>query len=157
MIQSRTIESIVGNNPDIESIYTISGSTSQAGGSVSEERENIGEINISLRDKSNRELENNLITDLRKRLKTLPAVEYKFSRPSYFSYETPVEVEISGYNLNIISKLSESVINEMKEIEGLTDIKSSIEGGIPEAQIVFDRQKLSQLNLDLNTIANYNP
>ena len=150
----KKIEDIIGDNPEIETIYTIAGSTSQAGGTISEKRENIGEINISLRDKSNRKLEKNVITSLREKLKPLPSVEFKFSRPSYFSYATPVEVEVGGYNLNIISKLSELVIAEMEGIEGLTDIKTTIEGGIPEIQIVFDRQKLSQLGLDLNTIAN---
>ena len=43
---------------------------------------------------------------------------------------------------------------KMGEVEGLTDIKSTVEEGIPEVQIIFDRQKLSQLGLDLNTIAN---
>lgn len=150
----KKIEDIAVNNPAIETIYTIAGSTSQAGGTISEERENIGEIHISLRDKSNRKLENEVMTDLRKKLKSLPAVEYKFSRPSYFSYATPVEVEIGGYNINIITKLSELVMSEMERVEGLTDIKSTSEGEIPEIQIVFDRQKLSQLGLDLNTIAN---
>jgi HAE1 family hydrophobic/amphiphilic exporter-1 len=150
----KKIEDIIGDNPEIETIYSIAGSTSQAGGAISDEKENIGEINISLKEKSNRQLENSVMTDLRERLKHLPAVEYKFSRPSYFSSATPVEIEIGGYNLNLISKLSKLVVAEMERIEGLTDIKSTIEGGIPEVQIVFDRQKLSQLGLELNTIAN---
>ncbi len=150
----KEIEKIVGNNPEIETVYTIAGSTSQAGGTIAEERENIGEINISLRERSNRRLEENVMADLRNRFKTLPAVEYKFSRPAYFSYATPVEVEIKGYNLSVIERLSEVVMGKMEEIEGLTDIKSTVEEGIPEVQIIFDRQKLSQLGLDLNMIAN---
>jgi HAE1 family hydrophobic/amphiphilic exporter-1 len=150
----KEIENIVSNNPEIETIYSIAGSTSQAGGTIAEERENIGEINISLREKSNRRLEEDVMTDLRERLKPLPAVEYKFSRPAYFSYATPVEVEIKGYKLNVIERLSEVVMTKMEEIEGLTDIKSTVEEGIPEVQIIFDRQKLSQLGLDLNIIAN---
>ena len=150
----KEIENIVSNNPEIETIYTIAGSTSQAGGTIAEERENIGEINISLREKSNRRLEEDVMADLRERLKPLPAVEYKFSRPAYFSYATPVEVEIKGYNLNVIERLSEVVMTKMEEVEGLTDIKSTVEEGIPEVQIIFDRQKLSQLGLDLNIIAN---
>ena len=150
----KEIEGIAGHYPEVQTIYTIAGSTSQAGGTIAEERENIGEINISLKEKSNRRLEEEVMADLREKLKLLPAVEYKFSRPAYFSYATPVEVEINGYNLNVIEKLSNMVISKMKEVKGLTDIKSTIEGGIPEVQIVFDRQKLSQLGLDLNTIAN---
>ena len=150
----KEIEEIVGNNPEIETIYSIAGSTSQSGGAIAEERENIGEVNISLREKSNHGLEEGVMADLRERLKPLPAVEYKFSRPAYFSYATPVEVEIKGYNLNVIERLSDVVMAEMEEVEGLTDIKSTVEEGIPEAQIIFDRQKLSQLGLDLNIIAN---
>ncbi len=150
----KEIEAIVGHNPEIQTIYTIAGSTSQSGGAIAEERENIGEINISLREKSNRALEEEVMADLREKLKPLPAVEYKFSRLSYFSYATPVEVEINGYNLGVIERLSDVVMAVMGEVEGLTDIKSTIEEGIPEVQIIFDRQKLSQLGLDLNTIAN---
>ncbi|MEE9604416.1 MAG: efflux RND transporter permease subunit, partial [Candidatus Scalindua sp.] len=150
----KRIENMASDNPEIQTIYTITGSTSQAGGTIAEERENIGEINISLREKSNRKLEKNVMADLRHKLKQIPAVEHKFSRPAYFTYLTPVEVEIKGYNLNILEKLSKTVIAGLEEVKGLADIKSSIEGGIPEIQIVFNRQKLSQLGLDLNTIAN---
>ena len=150
----KKIENIVSSNPEIETIYTIAGSTSQAGGTIAEERENIGEINVSLRDKSNRRLEEGIMAVLRERFKPLPAVEYKFSRPAYFSYATPVEVEIKGYNLSVIDRLSDVVMAKMEEVEGLTDIKSTVEEGIPEVQIIFDRQKLSQLGLELNIIAN---
>jgi HAE1 family hydrophobic/amphiphilic exporter-1 len=150
----KRIENMASNNPEIQTIYTITGSTSQAGGTIAEERENIGEINISLRQKSDRKLEKNVMADLRHKLKQTPAVEYKFSRPAYFTYLTPVEVEIKGYNLNILEKLSKTVIARLEEVKGLEDIKSTIEGGIPEIQIIFNRQKLSQLGLDLNTIAN---
>ncbi len=150
----KRIENMASDNPEIQTIYTITGSTSQAGGTIAEERENIGEINISLREKSNRKLEKNVMADLRHKLKQIPAVEHKFSRPAYFTYLTPVEVEIKGYNLNILEKLSKTVIARLEEVEGLTDIKSTIEGGIPEIQIIFNRQKLSQLGLNLNTIAN---
>jgi HAE1 family hydrophobic/amphiphilic exporter-1 len=150
----KRIENMASLNPEIQTIYTITGSTSQAGGTIAEERENIGEINISLREKSDRKLEKNVMADLRHKLKQIPAVEHKFSRPAYFTYLTPVEVEIKGYNLNILEKLSKTVIAKLEEVKGLADIKSSIEGGIPEIQIIFNRQKLSQLGLDLNTIAN---
>jgi HAE1 family hydrophobic/amphiphilic exporter-1 len=150
----KRIENMASLNPEIQTIYTITGSTSQAGGTIAEERENIGEINISLREKSDRRLEKNVMSDLRHKLKQIPAVEHKFSRPAYFTYLTPVEVEIKGYNLNILEKLSKTVIAGLEEVKGLADIKSSIEGGIPEIQIIFNRQKLSQLGLDLNTIAN---
>ncbi|NOG85430.1 MAG: efflux RND transporter permease subunit [Planctomycetes bacterium] len=149
----KKIERIVGSNPRVETMHTITGSSGQVGGGLAEERENIGEVNVSLWQKSDRSVEREVIADLREKLQLLPAVEYKFSRPSYFTYATPIEVEIKGYNLDTLKKLSILVSDRLREIEGIADVKSTIEGGIPEVQIVFNRQKLTQLGLDSNTVA----
>ncbi len=149
----KKIETIVGSGEKVETVHTITGSTGQVGGSVVEERENIGEVNITLWQKSDRSVEKEVIADLREKLKLLPAVEYKFSRPAYFTYATPIEVEIKGYNLDTLKKVSKIVSERLSEIEGIADVKSTIEGGIPEVQIVFNRQKLTQLGLDSNTVA----
>lgn len=149
----KKIEKIAGGESKIETMHTITGSSGQVGGSVAEERENIGEVNISLWKKSERGVEKEIIADLRQKLKLLPAVDYKFSRPAYFTYATPIEIEIKGYNLDTLRKLSKIVSDSLKEIKGITDVKSTIEGGIPEIQIVFNRQKLTRLGLDSNTVA----
>ena len=150
----KRMESIIGDNPEIQTVYTITGSTGQAGGNITEEREDIGEINVGLRQSSGRNLEEEIMADLRQKFRHIPEVDYKFSRPAYFSYVTPVEVEIRGHNLGVLEKLSKKVVVKLEEVRGLTDIKSTIEGGIPEIQIVLDRQKLPQYGLDLNDIAN---
>ena len=41
----------------------------------------------------------------------------------------------------------------MREIPGLADVKSSTEGGNPEIQIRFDRDRLAAMGLDLNSVA----
>ena len=150
----KRMEDIIADCNEVRTIYSITGSTSQAGGSIAEEKENIGEINVSLVEKSDRKLEEDVMAGLRQGFKMVPIVDYKFSRPTYFSYATPVEIEIKGYNLKVLEKLSGKVIVNLEEVEGLSDIKSTIERGIPEVRIIFNRQKLSQLGLDLNTIAN---
>ena len=149
----KKIENIIGDYEQVQTMYTITGSSGQVGGSIADERENIGEVNISLWKKSDRKIEEEVIDTLRQKLKVLPALRYKFSRPAYFTYATPIEVEIKGYNLDTLEKLSAIVSESLREVKGLTDVKSTIEGGIPEVQIVFNRQKLSQLGLDSNTVA----
>ena len=62
-------------------------------------------------------------------LSDVPDLEYKFSRPSYFSFRTPIEVEISGYNIGTLKLLADEVMEQLRGIEGLTDIRSSAEGG----------------------------
>lgn len=74
------------------------------------------------------------------------SLKYRFGRPTYFSFRSPVEVQIRGHNLALLELLADQVASRMREVEGLVDVKSSTEGGNPELQIVFDRERLSALN-----------
>ena len=74
------------------------------------------------------------------------ALKYRFGRPTYFSFRSPVEVQIRGHNLALLEVLADQVAARMRAVEGLVDVKSSTEGGNPELQIVFDRERLSTLN-----------
>ncbi|MYH26501.1 MAG: efflux RND transporter permease subunit [Holophagales bacterium] len=74
------------------------------------------------------------------------SLKYRFGRPTYFSFRSPVEVQIRGHNLALLERLADQVVSRMREVEGLVDVKSSTEGGNPELQIVFDRERLSTLN-----------
>ncbi len=135
----------------IETIYTTVGSVGESGGS--EERENIAQINVRLSREIDREGEEAIMNRLRHRFNQIPALEHKFSRPAYFSFKTPVEVEISGYNLKTLQELSKELSFRMSNISGLTDIKSSAESGNPEIQITFNRRKLASLGLDISTVS----
>ena len=74
------------------------------------------------------------------------SLKYRFGRPTYFSFRSPVEVQIRGHNLALLEVLADQVAARMRGVEGLVDVKSSTEGGNPELQIVFDRERLSTLN-----------
>ncbi|HHT9126438.1 MAG TPA: efflux RND transporter permease subunit [Candidatus Brocadiia bacterium] len=149
----KQMEGIVMRNPYVKKIYSIAGSTSQSGGSASEEREYVGGINVTLKDDVTPEQEEQVIDSLRDAFKDSPAVENKFSRPAYFSLATPIEVEIKGYDLRILEKISEQVLAAFKPIPWVTDIKPSPpRQGNPEIQIVFNRQKLAQLGLNIDTV-----
>ncbi len=74
------------------------------------------------------------------------SLKYRFGRPTYFSFRSPVEVQIRGHNLALLEVLADQVASRMRQVEGLVDVKSSTEGGNPELQIVFDRERLSALN-----------
>ena len=80
-------------------------------------------------------------------------MEYRFGRPAYFSFRTPIEIEIRGYNLSLLERLGDALVARMHAIPGLTDIKSSTEGGNPELQIRFDRVRLANLGLTLSEVA----
>ncbi|MDZ7372390.1 MAG: efflux RND transporter permease subunit [candidate division KSB1 bacterium] len=139
--------------PEMETVYTVAGASSKSAFAASEERENIGQISFRLRPGMLGERELRAMNRVRDLLSSVPGVEMKFSRPTLFSLKTPIEVEIAGYNLQTLEELAKRVANEMSQVEGLRDIKSSTEGGNPEIQIIFDRDRLAALGLDIATIA----
>ena len=90
---------------------------------------------------------------IREVVATVPDVQLKVSRPVLFSFKTPVEVEIRGYELKELGEATEAVRARLARVEGLRDVSSSILPGNPEVQIVYDRDALARLNLDVKTVA----
>jgi HAE1 family hydrophobic/amphiphilic exporter-1 len=137
----------------VEKVYAIAGTSNEQGGVAGELRENIGQLTLTVSPPVSREREEVLMARMRTALDGEDRLEYRFGRPAYFSFRTPIEVEIRGYNLLLLERLADELVSRMSRIEGLTDIKSSTEGGNPELQIRFDRERLASLGLTLGDVA----
>jgi len=137
----------------ITSVYAIVGSSNQQGGVAGELRENIGQLTLTVAPPVSREREEALMGELRTALDRQEQMEYRFGRPAYFSFRTPIEVEIRGYNLQLLERLAGELVQRMRAIPGLTDVESSTEGGNPELQIRFDRERLASFGLTLSDVA----
>jgi HAE1 family hydrophobic/amphiphilic exporter-1 len=140
--------------PGIKSVYAVSGTAAQMGFSATELRENLGQLHIQLENRDNRVIEQRIMDSLRTKFSSFPGLEYKISRPTLFSFRTPIEVEVRGYNLEELERLSLTLAQKMQNIEGLRDIKASTEGGNPEVQIIFNRRRVAQLGMDVASIGN---
>jgi len=148
-----TVESFLRSDGDINRVYSIIGSSGSETASLSEQMENVGQINVVLKKGLMREAEERVMDRLRGKLRDIPGLEYRFSRPTLFSLKSPIQVEVIGRNLDELRSVSEAVARRLSAIEGLTDVKSSMEGGSPEVQITFNRERLAALGTDIRTIA----
>jgi HAE1 family hydrophobic/amphiphilic exporter-1 len=148
-----SLEKFAGRLGGVRTVYAIAGSSNEQGGVSGEKRENIGQLTLTLEPPISRAREETLMAQLRTVLDRQEELEYRFGRPSYFSFRTPIEVEIRGYNLSLLDRLSDDLTARMHGIPGLTDIKSSTEGGNPELQIRFDRERLATHGLTLGQVA----
>ena len=83
----------------------------------------------------------------------VPDLDTNITRPVLFSFKTPVEVEIRGHDLDELATATEAVRDRLAAIHGLRDVKASIQPGNPEVQIVYDRDALARLNLDIRNVA----
>jgi HAE1 family hydrophobic/amphiphilic exporter-1 len=137
----------------ISSIYTLVGTSNEQGGIAGELRENIGQLSFAVEPPTSEVKEEALMDALRPALEAEGDMLYRFGRPSYFSYKTPIEVELRGFNLNLLKRLADELVSRMERIPGLVDIKSSTEGGNPELQIRFDRDRLASLGYNVGEVA----
>ena len=83
----------------------------------------------------------------------LPDLEARFGRPSYFTLKTPIEVIIFGDDLDDLRAHSLEIAARLAGVPGLVDVRSSLEAGNPELQVVFDRERLAALGLDMGVLS----
>ena len=150
----REVEESVAAYPEVGTVFSTIGGSQQnqfAVGSTVEE--NFGRISVVMKDKLDKEGEQRAIERLRAELSGYPEASYTFLRPTLFSFKTPIEVEIFGYDLED-QRLAASLVTErLAQIEGLSDLQTTTRLANPEIQIRFDRERLARLGLQENQIA----
>ncbi|HKV27888.1 MAG TPA: efflux RND transporter permease subunit [Candidatus Acidoferrales bacterium] len=132
------IEQRVAALPDTQSFSRRTGA--ENGLYVTEQ--NMGDITVKLRPRSDRRDINEVMDDLRGQIeKNIPGVEVEFSQilqdmlGDLEGTPQPVEVKIFGDNIDELEKLSDEIGPKLQAVKGLVDFKSITKGN-PE--IVFD-------------------
>lgn len=140
--------------PGVALHYATVGSRLGAGGLGANTRsENLGQLNVIVADRANAGLETEIAERLRREFMLFPDLETEFGRPAYFTLKTPIEVRIFGEDLAVLRDYSLAVARRLEQVPGLVDVRSSLEAGNPELQIVFDRERLAALGLDMAALS----
>jgi HAE1 family hydrophobic/amphiphilic exporter-1 len=137
---------------EIDSVYELIGKGSRAGISFQEERENLSEFTIRLKPGTLGKKEDQIMDRVRADLAKFPTTKIKVYKPRMFSFKAPLEVVVSGNNLDLIKGVSDELLEKIREIEGIIDVKSSMEEGYPEVQIIFNRAILASQNMTINSV-----
>jgi HAE1 family hydrophobic/amphiphilic exporter-1 len=94
-----------------------------------------------------------VMADLRDYMEGIPGVQYKFSRPTLFTFRTPIEIEVAGYELTHLKRVSGEIARRLEGSPRFADVKSTMESGHPEIQIRFDRERCAALGLPVYQVA----
>jgi HAE1 family hydrophobic/amphiphilic exporter-1 len=137
---------------NLENAYSVAGTGNRLDANPVDSGENTGSLDVKLRAKGRHE-EERAMQQLREDLSAIPGAQYEFARPSLLTLSTPVEVILAGYDLERLSLAANAVRERMERSGAFRDIRSSIEGGHPEIQIIFDQERASQLGLAVRDIA----
>jgi HAE1 family hydrophobic/amphiphilic exporter-1 len=138
---------------DVALSYAVTGTGNRLDASPTDAGENTGRLSVTLKPGAGPEEESAAIDALRAEFESLAGVQYQFSKPALFSFASPLEVTITGYDLDRLRQVAEQVRLAMKASPTFSDIKSTVEAGNPEIQIVFDQERAAQLGITVRELA----
>jgi multidrug efflux pump subunit AcrB len=147
-----TAERVAIELPSVERVATTVGSDGTATASA-DEGEHTARVTIYLKEGVASQTEDRIVEDLRRRLAALPEVDTEVSYPSLFSFKTPIELEIRGDDLRQLRRLSADVVGVLAGLPGLADVRTTLQAGHPELQVVYNRDRLVDYGLDLRSVA----
>jgi HAE1 family hydrophobic/amphiphilic exporter-1 len=160
-IEARMLEQV----PALESLTATIGSERDEGDSA-ERGEHTARLRITLAQDERVEyglpgrgqgraqaLERSAQAAVRQVLAGLPDIDATIARPVLFSFKTPVEIEVRGNDLVELAQATAMVSERLSRVPGLRDVEASIRPGSPEVHIVYDRDALARLGLDVRKVA----
>jgi HAE1 family hydrophobic/amphiphilic exporter-1 len=149
----RAAQTAAASLDGLDRAYSVAGTGNRLDANPVDSGENTGTLDVRLKAPAGPQAEERAIARLREQIGNLPGVQYEFTRPALFTLATPVEVILYGYDLERLTSAANAVRTRMEASREFRDVRSSIEGGHPEIQIIFDQERASQLGLTVRDIA----
>jgi hydrophobic/amphiphilic exporter-1 (mainly G- bacteria), HAE1 family len=150
------IEAQLQEHPDIAHIHTVVG-TERRADSRADEGEHSAALMIALRPGGSIiARERTAMLAVREAVaanKRADSLTVRMERPSLFSFRTPIEVIVFDRDLDRLRASADAVATRLANIDGLTDVRSSLAEGYPEVRINYDRVLLGRLGLTTSGVA----
>lgn len=145
------IQTYLAGQAGVGMMAAVSG-TDKSANANSEEGEHTAKLTVTI-DRASGVSEDELVSRIRNEMQNYSGIKWKISRPVLFSFKTPIELEIHGYNLSKLQQTASQLEEELTTLPGLFDVKSSMQRGNPEVQIIYNRALLSKYNLNILNVA----
>jgi HAE1 family hydrophobic/amphiphilic exporter-1 len=138
----------------VQQNYSVAGTGNRLDANPVDAGDNTGTLSIQMAAGASRAAENQAMTAMREQLALLPGVQYEFSRPALLSFASPLQIEVAGFDLDALALVSNAIVEQMAASDRFSDIRTTVERGNPEIQIVFDQERAAKLGLAVRDIAN---
>ena len=146
----RDMQRLHADEDGVRLLYGVSGTGTRLDASPTESGENIGKLSVVMDDASR---EAALVEKLRASMQQHPSAQVDFARPDLFALSPPLEVEIEGNDLEAIRVAGNRLAGMLRDNPHYADVKSTVEQGFPEIQILFDQDRAAALGLTTRQIA----
>ncbi len=153
------VEEIVARVPEVETVFVTTGAgdhMAQSGaGAATSDRAMIDIQLVPLEERKRSAAE--VAEALRRELALIPGATFQVSVAGAFGGPmmggAPVEVLLKGHDLDTLARLGEQAAELVAGVEGTREVRSSLEEGRPEVQILVDRDRAAAYGLSVYQIA----
>jgi HAE1 family hydrophobic/amphiphilic exporter-1 len=145
------VESLVLNLPETRTIFTTIGVGTQ-------KEVNKGLLLVSLKDRGERKRSQHQVMDeLRKSVREIPGARVYIEDFQDIAVggrrSAPLQMDIKGPEMKELEKLSNQIMREMQKSPGIVDVSSDLELTKPEVRVLIDRNKASDVGVDVQEIS----
>jgi HAE1 family hydrophobic/amphiphilic exporter-1 len=147
-----SLEAFLGGQPEVEGVALVAGMDTQSG-IDREGGEHRARLTVRLKEDDHpAQVEEAVLARLRPFLASLPDVRARISHPVLFSYRTPIEVHVTGHDLDALRISAQRVRDALSAMPELSDVHATAASGNPEIHVRFRREELARLGLDLEGV-----
>jgi len=100
-----------------------------------------------------------LIEEMKEAVEIIPGVNYEFTQPIEMRFNELLEgvrediaIKIYGEDIDVLSQKAEEITKIIAGTEGIGDMKAEATTGLPQMTITYNRSKLAQYGLQINTL-----
>ncbi len=154
----RQIERILLAQPDVQTVFSASGTNLTLRGSTTAAIANNGSATVRL--KSNRKHKTqDVIADVQKKVGAISGIRalvtpYDLVTNILTGGNTNMEVDLFGPNLKDLASSSRTVLETLRNVPGLDGVDIGLQDVAPEVQWHIDRAKAAQLGISFTDVAN---
>ena len=142
-----------GSGTKVLRTYAMSGTGSLISAAPNQGGDHWGRLNIVMQPTATAGDMDDVKRALRDYLAFKPQVQATFSEPELFSFASPIQIEIAGYDLNQLQQYGDAIATKLASYSNFADVTTSIRDGNPELKIAFHHAKLARLELDASTVS----
>ncbi|AFT78683.1 AcrB/AcrD/AcrF family protein [Alteromonas macleodii str. 'Black Sea 11'] len=142
-----------GGETKVLRTYAMSGTGSLISAAPNQGGDHWGRLNIVMQPTATAGDMDDVKRALRDYLAFKPQVQATFSEPELFSFASPIQIEIAGYDLNQLQQYGDAIATKLASYSNFADVTTSIRDGNPELKIAFHHAKLARLELDASTVS----
>jgi cobalt-zinc-cadmium resistance protein CzcA len=122
----------------------------------------LADVFVILKPKSewtSAETKDELIEKMKEAVEIVPGVNYEFTQPIEMRFNELLEgvrediaIKLYGEDIDVLSQKAEEISKIISGTEGIGDMKAEATTGLPQMTINYNRNKLAQYGLQINTL-----